>query len=385
MRRRIWAVIQKEFIQTLRDRRTLAIQLALPLIQLFLYGYAIRMSVDHVPTVVADQSLDAASRAYVEAMTTSGYFDVVAYVPDQAEAVQAVDEGRAQAAVVIPPGFAARVERGQAQVLFVVDGSDLFTSQSAYNAASSIAQAHATELLMARMARTGQALRQSSEQATGIQGLLPLDVRIRILYNPNLDDLWFLVPGMLAMLLQVQSITLTAAAVVREREVGTIEQILVTPIRPGELMLGKVVPNIVIALVNLLTILGLGVFWFGVPFQGNFWLFLWLAFLYVFSGLGLGLLISTVSQNQKQAQQLIGMFTLVGIVLGGFVFPRYAMPPAIRPIGWLFPLTYFIPLSRGIITKGVGIEFMWGQVGALFVYVVVIMVFAARAFKEGLD
>jgi len=385
MRRRIWAVIQKEFIQTLRDRRTLAIQLALPLIQLFLYGYAIRMSVDHVPTVVADQSLDAASRAYVEAMTTSGYFDVVAYVPDQAEAVQAVDEGRAQAAVVIPPGFAARVERGQAQVLFVVDGSDLFTSQSAYNAASSIAQAHATELLMARMARTGQALRQSSEQATGIQGLLPLDVRIRILYNPNLDDLWFLVPGMLAMLLQVQSITLTAAAVVREREVGTIEQILVTPIRPGELMLGKVVPNIVIALVNLLTILGLGVFWFGVPFQGNFWLFLWLAFLYVFSGLGLGLLISTVSQNQKQAQQLIGMFTLVGIVLGGFVFPRYAMPPAIRAIGWLFPLTYFIPLSRGIITKGVGIEFMWGQVGALFVYVVVIMVFAARAFKEGLD
>jgi len=385
MRRRIWAVIQKEFIQTLRDRRTLAIQLALPLIQLFLYGYAIRMSVDHVPTVVADQSLDAASRAYVEAMTTSGYFDVVAYVPDQAEAVQAVDEGRAQAAVVIPPGFAARVERGQAQVLFVVDGSDLFTSQSAYNAASSIAQAHATELLMARMARTGQALRQSSEQATGIQGLLPLDVRIRILYNPNLDDLWFLVPGMLAMLLQVQSITLTAAAVVREREVGTIEQILVTPIRPGELMLGKVVPNIVIALVNLLTILGLGVFWFGVPFQGNFWLFLWLAFLYVFSGLGLGLLISTVSQNQKQAQQLIGMFTLVGIVLGGFVFPRYAMPPAIRAIGWLFPLTYFIPLSRGIITKGVGVEFMWGQVGALFVYVVVIMIFAARAFKEGLD
>ena len=377
MGRRIWAVIQKEFIQTLRDRRTLAIQLALPLIQLFLYGYAIRMNVDHVPTVVADQSLDAASRAYVEAMTTSGYFDVVAYVPGQGEAVRAVDDGQAQAAVVIPPGFAARVERGEAQVLLVVDGSDLFTSQSAYNAANSIAQAHATELLMARMERSGRLDRT--------QNLLPLDTRIRILYNPNLDELWFLVPGMLAMLLQVQSITLTAAAVVREREVGTIEQILVTPIRPGELMLGKVVPNIVIALVNLLTILGLGVFWFGVPFQGNFWLFLWLAFLYVFSGLGLGLLISTVSQNQKQAQQLIGMFTLVGIVLGGFVFPRYAMPPAIRAIGWLFPLTYFIPLSRGIITKGVGVEFMWGQVGALFVYVVVIMIFAARAFKEGLD
>lgn len=385
MLRRIWAVIQKEFIQTLRDRRTLVIQLALPLIQLFLYGYAIRMNVDHVPTVVADQSLDAASQAYVEAMTNSGYFDVVAYVPGQSEVIRVIDEGVAQAGIVIPPNFAVRVERGGAQVLLLVDGSDIFTSQSAYNAANSIAQAHATDLLLTRMERSGQALRLNSGQGAGNRGFLPLDARVRILYNPNLDDLWFLIPGMLAMLLQVQSITLTAAAVVREREVGTIEQILVTPIRPGELMLGKVVPNIVIALVNLLTILGLGVFWFGVPFQGDFWLFLWLAFMYVFSGLGLGLLISTVSQNQKQAQQLISMFTLVGVVLGGFIFPRYAMPPAVRVIGWLFPLTYFIPISRGIITKGVGLEFMWGQVGALFVYIVVIMVFAARAFKQGLD
>lgn len=376
MLRRIWAVIQKEFIQTFRDRRTLVIQLALPLIQLFLYGYAIRMNVDHVPTVVSDQSLDAASQAYVDAMVTSGFFDVVGYVSSQAEAVRTVDEGLAQAAVVIPPDFGARVERGEAQVLFLVDGSDLFTSQSAYNAATSIAQAHATEVLMAKVARSGQA---------GGQGLLPLDARIRILYNPNLDELWFLVPGMLAMLLQVQSITLTAMAVVREREVGTIEQILVTPIRPGELMLGKTVPNLFIALVNLLTILGLGLFWFGVPFQGSFWLFLWLAFMYVFSGLGLGLLISTVSQNQKQAQQLIGMFSLVGVVLGGFIFPRYAMPPAVRVVGWLFPLTYFIPIARGIITKGIGVEFLWGQVAALFVYIVVIMFFAARAFKEGLD
>jgi len=393
MLRRIWAVIQKEFIQTLRDRRTLVIQLALPLIQLFLYGYAIRMNVDHVPTVVADQSLDAASQAYVEAMTNSGSFDVVAYVPSQSAVIRAIDEGIARAGIVIPPDFAARVERGGAQVLLLVDGSDIFTSQSAYNAANSIAQAHAADLLLTRMERSGQplrlssgqALRQSSGQGAGTRGFLPLEARIRILYNPNLDDLWFLIPGMLAMLLQVQSITLTATAVVREREVGTIEQILVTPIRPGELMLGKVVPNIVIALVNLLTILGLGVFWFGVPFQGDFWLFLWLAFMYVFSGLGLGLLISTVSQNQKQAQQLISMFTLVGVVLGGFIFPRYAMPPAVRVIGWLFPLTYFIPISRGIITKGVGLEFMWGQVGALFVYIVVIMVFAARAFKQGLD
>jgi len=373
---RIWAVIHKEFIQTFRDRRTLLIQLSLPMIQLFLFGYAINMSVDHIPTVVADQSLDDASHAYVDALATSGYFDVVTYVPDRAKVIQTIDKGLAQAGIVIPPGFATHVARGDAQALLLVDGADLFTSQSAYNAATTIAQTHATDLLITSTKHSGRA----SDQI-----LLPLDVRVRILYNPNLDDLWFLIPGLLATILQVQSVTLTAAAVVREREVGTIEQLLVTPIRAGELMVGKIVPNMLIALVNLITILGLGIFWFNVPFQGNFWLFLWLTFMYVFSGLGLGLLISTVSQSQRQAQQLIGVITMVGIVLGGFIFPRYTMPPLIRVIGNLFPLTYFIPIARGIITKGVGIAFLWEQVAALFIYVVVMMLISTRAFNQGLE
>jgi ABC-2 type transport system permease protein len=208
---------------------------------------------------------------------------------------------------------------------------------------------------------------------------------VRILYNPNLDDLWFLVPGMASLILQTQSIALTAAAVVREREMGTIEQLLVTPIRPSELMLGKVAPNLVIALVNMLTIVGIGVFWFGVPFQGSFWLFLWLAFMYVFSGLGLGLLLSTISQNQKQAHQFAMLFMLLGLVLGGFIFPRYLMPPVIRILGNLFPLTYFIPIARGIVTKGIGIEHLWEQLAALVVYVVVVLFVSARAFRRGLD
>ena len=377
MLQRIWAVMQKEFVQTLRDRRTLLIELAMPMIQLFLFGYAISVNVEHIPTVVADQSLDAASQAYVDAMVASGYFDVVAYVPSQVEVVQAIDGGRAQAGIFIPPGFAARVARGDAQVLLLVDGSDLFTSQSAYNAATAIAQNHATEVMMTRLERSGQ--------MSGGQNLLPFDARARILYNPDLKDLWFLIPGMAAMILQTQSIALTAAAVVREREVGTIEQILVTPIRPSELLLGKIAPNVIIALLNMLTIVGLGVFWFRVPFQGNFWLFFWLSFMYVFSGLGLGLLVSTVSQNQKQAQQLVMMMMLLGVILGGFIFPRYAMPLPIRIVGNLFPLTYFVPIARGIITKGVGVELLWEQVVALLIYIVVIMVAAARAFNQSLD
>jgi len=294
--------------------------------------------------------------------------------------VQAIDQGRAQAGIVIPPGFAADVSSpgsGRAQVLLLVDGSDLFTSQSAYNAATLIAEVHAADVLMARIERSGR--------AAGRQELLPLDVRVRILYNPNLDDLWFLIPGMTAMLLQIQTIALTAMSIVRERERGNIEQILVTPIRSAELMLGKMMPAALIVFINLLTILAVGVFWFEVPFQGNFWLFLWLAFLYVFSGLGLGLLISTVSQNQKQAQQLIGVISLVGILLAGFIFPRYTMPPLIRVAGNLFPLTYFVPIAQGIITKGVGIEFLWEQVAALLVYVAMVLVLAVRLFKPALD
>jgi ABC-2 type transport system permease protein len=374
MWQRIWAVMQKEFIQTLRDRRTLFVQISMPMIQLFLFGYAINMNVEHIPTFVADQSLDAASYAYVNALVASSYFDVVAYVPDQADVVAAIDAGNAQAGIVIPPDFAARRERGEAQALILVDGADLFTSQSAYNAAAAVAQTHTVEVLVSKVARQGRL-------AEG-ENFLPLDARVRILYNPNLDDLWFLIPGMLAMLLQVQSVTLTAAAVVREREAGTIEQLLVTPIRPGELMIGKIVPNVFIALVNLLTIVSLGIFWFDVPFQGDFWLFFWLAFMYVFSGLGLGLLVSTVSQNQKQTQQLIGMITLLGTVLGGFIFPRYTMPLLIRIAGNLFPLTYFIPIARSIITKGVGLEFFEEQVMALLLYIILIMVIAARAFRQ---
>jgi ABC-2 type transport system permease protein len=261
--------------------------------------------------------------------------------------------------------------------LILVDGSDIFTSQSAYNAATAIAQNHTMELILSKLERAGQAPKNGR--------LLPLDGRARILYNPNLDDLWFIIPGMLAMLIQVQSITLTAMAVVREREVGTIEQLLVTPIRPIELMVGKMAPPVLVAIVNLLTILGLGVYWFRVPFQGDFWLFLTLAFMYILSGLGLGLLVSTVAQNQRQSLQLISLFNMVGLVLGGFIFPRYTMPVAIRVAGNLFPLTYFIAISRGIITKGVGLGSLWELVIAMSVHVVVILFVATRAFKEDLE
>ena len=376
MLQRIFALVQKEFLQTLRDRATLVIMLTIPLLQLILFGYAINTNVQHIPTVIVDQSLDNASQAYLDDMVNSGYFDIVATASDQAGAVRTIDSGKALAAIVILPDFAAHVKRGDAQVLVLVDGSDFFTSQSANAYAALIGQQHAIQLVMNQVASTGAARGNTSPR---------LNLLLQVLYNPDMKDLWFLIPGMAAMLLQTQSLVLTAAAVVRERENGTIEQILVTPIRPIELMIGKIVPYVLIAMLNMLTVIGIGVFWFGVPFQGSFVLFISLSFLYVFSGLGLGLLISSISQNQRQAQQLMMLIMMVSLLLGGFIFPRYTMPPVIRIIGNLFPMTYFVPIARGIISKGVGFNVLAGQVLPLGIYILVVMFLAAITFRQRLD
>jgi ABC-2 type transport system permease protein len=377
MLQRVFAIIQKEFAQALRDRPTMAIMLSMPLLLLILFGYAITTQVRHIPTVVADQSLDAYSRAYLEDMVNSQYFDLVITVPDPGSVRQEMDAGRARAGIVILPNFGEHIQRGDAQVLVMVDGSDLFTSQAAYSAANLVGQNHAARIVMQNIAASGS--------AADTQSLPNLLAHIRILYNPDLIDLWFIIPGIAAMLLQTQTIVLTAAAVVREREMGTIEQILVTPIRPLELMLGKIVPYLCVAIFNTLTIIGLAVYLFKVPFQGDIWLFLGLTFLYVFSGLGLGLLISTVSRNQREAQQLIMLIMTTGLILGGFIFPRYTMPGVIQALGNLFPLTYFIPISRGIITRGVGFEVVAGEVLALVAYIIVVLFLATRAFRERLE
>lgn len=377
MIQRILAIIQKEFRQALRDRVTLGIMLSLPLLQLILFGYAISTNVRHIPTVVVDQSLDASSRDYIAAMVNSGYFDVTEIQPDQAGAIRAIDRGAVRAGIIIPPHFAEDIQRGSAHVLVLVDGSDLFTSQSANHAAIIIGQSLSLTIVSNTIQKSGVGPIASSPPL--------VESHLRVLYNPDMKDLWFIIPGMIAMLLQTQTIMLTAAAVVREREVGTIEQILVTPIRPLELMIGKITPYLCIAMFNMFTVLAIGVYWFHVPFQGNFLLYTILAFIYVFSGLGLGLLLSTISQNQRQVQQLILLFMMVAMVLGGFVFPRYTMPKVVQWIGNLFPLTYFVPISRGIMTKGNGPSEVAGGVLALIVYTVIVLFLAVRSFRKRLE
>ena len=371
---RLGALIRKEMIQTLRDRTTLVIIMSIPLIELFLFAYAVDLTVDHIPMAVADMSLDASSSAFVSALERSGYFDVALHVEDETAVIQAIDEGRARAGVVIPPDFAAQVERGRAQALILLDGSDSFTVQSGYGAAAAVAQDHTIKLAMEKVGRAGLDL-----------GRLPVSASTQILYNASQDDMVFIVPAMAGILLQLTAVNLTAMAVVRERELGTIEGLLITPIRPMELMVAKLVPNVLVSAVSMASVVLLGIFWFGVPFRGDPWLFAWLSLLYLVSSLGLGLLVSTVAQTQKQAQQISQLLMLLSLLLTGFLYPRAPMPPLVRLVGDLIPLTYFVRIVRGIFTKGVGLAFIRQDVLALAIYATVTMVIAAVSFKKRLD
>jgi ABC-2 type transport system permease protein len=370
-------MIQKEIIQLLRDWRTLAMMLLLPLIMLFLFAYAVKLTVDHIPTAVADMSVDAESHAFVDALVVSGFFDMALYVDDEAQVIAAIDEGRAMAGLVIPPDFAAQVERGQAQALFLIDGSNSFVVQSGYSAAAAIAQARSTELLMRKVDQMGM--------ATAGFDSLPITTSIRVLYNPNMDGMVFAIPAIAAMLLQFVALNTTAMAVVREHELRTIEQLLVTPVRPIELIIGKMVPNVVLTLVDMIIIVLVGVYWFGVPFRGDPWLFAWLSLIFVVSGLALGLLTSTVAKTQNEAQQITMVLVLLSVLLTGFIYPIAPMPPAVKAVSYMIPLTYFNRIVRGVFTKGVGLSFLWQDVAVLLVYGTVAMVAAAVMFKKRLD
>ncbi|MBN1920663.1 MAG: ABC transporter permease [Anaerolineae bacterium] len=373
--KRIAAIMRKELIQTFRDWQTLVLTLMLPILELFIIAYIGNFTVEHIPTVVADMSQDARSRDFISALTVSGFFDVHAYVGSEADVIRAIDDGVAQAGVVIPPHFAAQVERGSAQALIIIDGNDPFLVQSGYAAANAIAQTHGMALLLETAARQGM----------GGLGELPISTSTRILYNPNMTTVIFLVPGIVALVLQIQAITTAAMTVVRELELGTMEQLLATPARPVEIIIGKMVPGILVTGAIMAVILAIGILWFRVPFQGSVWLFIWLSLIFIISGLGLGLLMSTIAKNQRQAQQLSTLLMLITMLLSGVVYTRLTMPEIVQRVGDLIPATYFIRIARGIITKGVGMSFLWRDVVVLIIYAFVVVIISARTFKKRLD
>ncbi len=370
MLRRILALTQKESIQLLRMPIVYVGLTIGPVLELILFAVAIHTDVQHIPMVVADQSLSSESQQYLNAFTQSKYFDIVAAAPDQQAIVDAIDRGQASIGILIPPDFADKVQQRDANVLVLVDGSNSFVTQAASADAAAISQQYAIGLIPA------------AEAGAPVSAF---DAHFQILYNPDLEELWFLVPAFGAFLLYGIALKMTAFAIVREREAGTIEALLVTPLRPIELMLGKMIPNLAMAVLDMALTFALGIWIFGVPFRGSLFLFSILAGLFAIGSLGLGLAISSVSQSQVQAQQLATLMNIAVMFVSGFMFPTYSLPWLLRLLGYAMPMTFFMPIVNGIITKGVGLSDLWMPVASLGLLTAVIFYIGARLFRQRLD
>ncbi len=370
MFRRILAITIKEFRHIQRDPRTLAVMFLIPVVQLILLGYAATTDVKYLAIGVVDYDRTPQSRALINAYQASNYFTVVAYPPDMDALRFEVDRGRLRGGLIIPAGYGRTLEKtGQAQVAFVVDGSDPSIAQTAFSAAQAVGQAQSVRLIQER-------LHIAPEDQPGI------DVRVRVWYNPEMRSQNFMVPGLIGTVLTLMTMMMTALAIVREREWGTIEQLVVTPIRPLELIIGKVIPYVLVAFWDLLEILVVGVFWFDVPIKGSVPLLVELSAIYVLTSLALGLLISTVAETQQEAMFLTYFLFLPFIFLSGFFFPIDAMPKALQIISMFVPLKYVLIIVRGIILKGVGLPELHGAAITISVFAAVLLVVAASRFRK---
>ena len=373
---RLRSLIRKEFIQISRDTRTLILVLIIPIMQLFLLGYAATNDVRNVPLAVFDQDRGAEARALLDAYRAADYFLVAYDVDSEEELRELIDSGGARAGLIIPPGYSNRLQGGEsAQVMFVLDGSDPTVASTALSAAKLIGQAHATEVLEARLARRGQASVITP----------PIEVRTNVWYNPDLVSAHFMIPGVIGMILYALTSILTASAIVRERERGTIEQLIVTPIRPWELMVGKLLPYVILAFLNTIEVLTIGNLWFDVPIRGNIWLIIGISGLFLLSSLGIGLLASTIANTQQEAMLTVWMMLLPSIFLAGFFFPLEAMPKLLQYISMLFPLRYYLVVIRTLMLKGVGLTAIQDEILALAVFGIAIMTAAALRFRKRLD
>jgi ABC-2 type transport system permease protein len=361
---RPFVVAWKELLQLRRDRMTLAMMIVLPLVQLMLFGYAINTDVRHMPTLVYDQDHSAESRDFAAGMVATGFYDVVGHVESYAEIEQALRRGNARVALVVPPRYGADLKAGKpAQLSLIVDGSDPQTVASATNTAASMALARSSELLLARLAQSGSG-----------QAFEPIELEPNTWYNPELRTAVYVVPGLVGVILTMTMVMLTAMAVARERERGTLEQLIVSPVRPVELVLGKIAPYIIIGYVQITVILAAGYLIFHVPFQGSLLLLYALAFVFIAANLAIGLFFSTLAHTQQQAMQMSFFFLLPNILLTGFMFPFEGMPRLAQVPAEALPLTHFLRIVRSIVLKGGGFddvyaEFLWltGILAALVV------------------
>jgi len=366
MLRGLGAIIFKEVIQVRRDPAT-RIVFIIPLIQTLIFGFAIDMDVRHIRTVVLDWSRTAESRRVIERFHNTSTFDIVADVASPEAMRRQIVSGNAKVGIVVPPDFSANLLRGdQATIQLLVDGSDATVATNAVQ----------TALAVANVAGLAQA---------GIQGdTLPVAVRPRVLFNPALESSHFYVPGLVGIILQIVTVFLTAFAIVRERERGTFEQLIVTPVSRAALILGKLLPYAAIGVVQTVAVLVFMRYVFGVHIIGDVALLMSLSVLFLLPALSLGILISTVASTQGQAMQFGMLIMLPSILLSGFAFPRETMPLPVYGLSYLIPVTYYIQILRGVILRGAGLSALWPQTLALFLFAVALVAFSITRFQKRL-
>jgi len=375
MNSRLMSIIRKEFIQIFRDPRTLVLIIVMPMIQLFLLGYAATTDVKNISLAVWDQSQSHQSRALLDAFRSANYFSIDYPVYSDQEYTDLIESGEIRAALIIPPDYEQRLIEGHAQVSLVLDGSDATVGSTALSTATLIGQSYATKVLAEQASLTG---RPSAFKP-------PLEVRTQVWYNPDLIAAYFNVPGVIGMILYFITALLTASAIVRERERGTIEQLIVTPIRSWELVVGKILPYSILALIDMLEVLIIGHLWFKVPIKGDLGLVFALSGLFLVSSLGIGLFASTIANTQQEAFITVMVTMLPSIFLSGFFFPIEAMPVFLQYVSAIIPLRYYLVIIRALLLKGVGFAALQNEIVALTIFAIVIMGAASLRFRKRLD
>lgn len=372
---RFRSIFIKEFIQIRRDPPSLAIAIAMPLMMLLLFGYAVNTDIDHLPTVVWDQDNSEASRDLVQGFANTQYFDIdwIVYSGDEIQAL--IDDGKAKTGIVIPPDYSSKLDRHETtSVQLLIDGTDPNAARIALSNAQLLTQHESLAIQEQLMEKRGLS---NIEQ--------PIEILPRVLYNPNMESLIFNIPALIGLIMQNVTAILTAFALVREKERGTMEQLVVTPIRPVELMLGKLLPYVFIGIFSFTIVLVTGVGWFGVPVKGSITLLIALSFLFLITTLAVGMLISTVAKTQLQAMQMSFAFILPSVLLSGFMFPRETMPVFIQWIGGIIPLTYFLEILRGIFLKESTLASLWQETVILSVFAFLICLLATLKFKKKIE
>ncbi len=377
MLNRLRQMLIKEFLQVFRDKRALWVLVGPPIIQMLIFGYAATFQIRHVPTAVLDLDHSQESRELISRFTASPYFDVRAQLTNRKQIREMIDRGQATVALQIHPGFAARLRKGQtAPVQVILDGSNSNTALIALGYVNQIANGFARDYQRDAMLRSSPFLAAR---------LPAVELEQRPWFNPDLESRWFFVPGVIGSLTLVMVTVLTAFAVVREREIGTLEQIMVTPIRPREFILGKTLPFFLIGLADAGMIGLVGTLWFQVPFRGSLAVLALGMVLFLLCMLGIGLFISTVSTTQQQAMVTAFFFIMPAITFSGFGFPIASMPAFVQWLTYLDPLRYLLVVLRGVYLKDIGLDVLWPQMAAMAVLGTALLTVSVLRFRKSLD